>query len=200
MSAVDWGDVPTWLGAMFAAGAAGAAVWTLASQRAQIKEQREFIAEQSANLALERAELEASIEERRREQARQVRFEVSREAASEGRDERGQPIASEQYHLHGHVRNESREPLREVTVRVGEVNMPVAWEFQDATINRTRVRMRDSETLTPPLLIAAETNVTFGGGPYQGDLADRPVLLFTDNNGVRWRLDEHGDLSRAVQP
>jgi hypothetical protein len=200
MSAIDWGDVPTWLGAVFAAGAAGAAVWTLASQRAQIREQREFIAVQSANLALERAELEASLEERRREQARQIRFEVSREAESGGLDERGHRIPSEEYYLLGHVRNESREPLREVTVRVGELEMPEAWEFDDVTINYTRVKMRTGEELTPPLLIAAETNVTFRAGPYRGELTDRPVLLFTDNNGVRWRFDEHGDLSRAAQP
>jgi hypothetical protein len=200
MSVIDWGDVPTWLGAVFAAGAAGAAVWTLASQRAQIREQREFIAVQSANLALERAELEASLEERRREQARQIRFEVSQNAESQGIDERGQHIPAEEFYICGHVRNESREPLREVTVRVGEVDMPEAWEFEDVTINYSRVKMRGSEYLVPPLLIAAETNVTFRAGPYRGELIDRPVLLFTDNNGVRWCLDEDGDLSRAAQP
>ncbi|MGW7510127.1 hypothetical protein ACWGJ0_20730 [Streptomyces massasporeus] len=38
----------------------------------------------------------------------------------------------------------------------------------DVTIDYTRVKMRTGEDLTPPLPIAAETNVTFRAGPYQG--------------------------------
>ncbi|MEU6774683.1 hypothetical protein [Streptomyces sp. NPDC046759] len=63
MSAINWGDVPTWLGAIFAAAAAGAAVWTLKSQRDQIGEQRAFIAEQAANLRRERQQLQVSSHE-----------------------------------------------------------------------------------------------------------------------------------------
>jgi hypothetical protein len=62
---------------MFAASAAGAGFWTLASQRRQLTEQREFIAVQAATLALERAELQASLHERRSLQARQVLFTVT---------------------------------------------------------------------------------------------------------------------------
>ncbi|MCX4622799.1 hypothetical protein ACF09G_13080 [Streptomyces albogriseolus] len=207
MSVIDWGDVPTWLGAVFAAGAAGAAVWTLASQRRQISEQQQFIAEQTAfmaeqrqNLVLERAELEAALEERRREQAGQVRFEVSTYALRDDIDDEGNYVESEEYHLHAHVRNESREPLHEVTVRLGEVDMPEAWEFKDITPRYGPTMMRVGEDLVPPLLIAAETNITFRAGPFRGELADRPVLLFTDNDGLRWQLDEHGDLSRVAQP
>ncbi|MGW6356858.1 hypothetical protein ACWFR5_17165 [Streptomyces sp. NPDC055092] len=38
MSVIDWGDAPTWFGTGFAALAAGAAMWTLKSQRDQIDE------------------------------------------------------------------------------------------------------------------------------------------------------------------
>ncbi|MGW7260805.1 hypothetical protein [Streptomyces sp. NPDC054834] len=79
MSGINWGDVPTWVGAVFAAAAAGAAVWTLKSQRDQIGEQRDFIAEQRAliaeqtsTLALERAELVHAAHERRRAQAEAI--------------------------------------------------------------------------------------------------------------------------------
>ncbi|MFI5685888.1 hypothetical protein [Streptomyces sp. NPDC051636] len=74
MSVINWGDVPTWLGTLFAAAAAGAAVWTMKSQRDQIREQRVFIGEQSATMALERAELRAAAEDRRWAQARRVRM------------------------------------------------------------------------------------------------------------------------------
>ncbi|MGW3913172.1 hypothetical protein ACWEBX_16895 [Streptomyces sp. NPDC005070] len=72
MSAINWGDAPTWLGAVFAAAAAAAAVWTLKSQRDQIDEQRTFIAEQSRTLELERQELMAAAQDRREAQARKI--------------------------------------------------------------------------------------------------------------------------------
>ncbi|MFD9651753.1 hypothetical protein [Streptomyces mirabilis] len=74
MDWIDWGDAPTWLGAVFAAAAAGAAVWTLKSQRDQIDEQRRFIAEQSMNLGLERQALLAAAQERHEAQARKIRL------------------------------------------------------------------------------------------------------------------------------
>ncbi|WP_406168348.1 hypothetical protein [Streptomyces sp. NBC_00996] len=74
MSPINWGDAPTWLGTMFAAAAAGAAVWTLKSQRDQLDEQRVFIGEQSATLALERHELLAAARDRREAQARKIQL------------------------------------------------------------------------------------------------------------------------------
>lgn len=73
----DWGDVPTWVGGFFAALAAAAAVWTLASQRRQIGEQRDFIEQQSELLALERHELLAAAQGRREEQARKIELDVT---------------------------------------------------------------------------------------------------------------------------
>jgi hypothetical protein len=32
---------------------------------------------------------------------------------------------------------------------------------------------------------------------FVGDLPERPVVRFTDNNGTRWQLDEHNDLSEV---
>lgn len=80
MSWIDWGDAPTWLGAFFAAAAAGAAVWTLKSQRDQIDEQRLFIQEQSRNLELERRELLAAAQDRREAQARKIHMYMQQPA------------------------------------------------------------------------------------------------------------------------
>ncbi|MFD8722365.1 hypothetical protein ACFV2H_31410 [Streptomyces sp. NPDC059629] len=77
MSAFDWGDAPTWAGAVFAAAAAGAAFWTLKSQRDQIAEQRALIADQAATLALERAALVDAAEDRKRAQAESVTWETN---------------------------------------------------------------------------------------------------------------------------
>ncbi|WP_406191823.1 hypothetical protein OG331_47450 [Streptomyces sp. NBC_01017] len=74
---MDSGDLATWVGSSFAAIAAGATLWTLKSQRDQIGEQRQFIAEQSATLALERQELLASAQDRREDQARKIELEVT---------------------------------------------------------------------------------------------------------------------------
>ncbi|MDT0387836.1 hypothetical protein [Streptomyces dubilierae] len=74
---MDSGDLATWVGSTFAAIAAGATLWTLKSQRDQIDEQRQFIAEQSATLALERQELLANAQDRREEQARKINIEVT---------------------------------------------------------------------------------------------------------------------------
>jgi len=80
------GDLATWVGSSFAAIAAGATLWTLKSQRDQIGEQRRFIGEQSATLALERAELRAAAEDRRTAQARQIGMRTDHAGSgSEGR-------------------------------------------------------------------------------------------------------------------
>ncbi|MEU9271795.1 hypothetical protein AB0E04_41250 [Streptomyces sp. NPDC048251] len=72
MSGMNWGDVPTWVAAIFAGGVALFAYQTIRSQQEQIGEQRVFIGEQSATLALEREALRAAAEDRKWEQARHV--------------------------------------------------------------------------------------------------------------------------------
>ncbi|MFD0268594.1 hypothetical protein ACFVGY_18780 [Streptomyces sp. NPDC127106] len=184
MSAVDWGDVPTWIGAFFAAGAATAAIWTLASQRAQIGEQRAFIAIQSANLALERAELQSTAEERKREQARQVTFRARLDDTGIWRAVFG---------------NESREPVTDVSVRMGG-----EMEFPRALSARYRYDSSDQRTVEAAGdVVQAPLSVVGANGlyvflleslPAQRGTLDGPIACFTDSRGTRWRLDTHGDL------
>lgn len=89
MTGIDWGDAPTWIAGGFAAVAAFYTRSTLKSQQSQIAEQREFIAQQSANLALERQALTADLADRRSSQARQVRLSEQAHGA-ELNDETGQ--------------------------------------------------------------------------------------------------------------
>ncbi|MCX5423669.1 hypothetical protein [Streptomyces sp. NBC_00078] len=196
---MDAGDLATWVGSSFAAIAAGATIWTLKSQRDQIDEQRQFIAEQSATLALERAELWAAAQDRKIAQARQVGMTVQLWARSGvPGDANGEPIPDT---FRIEVRNLSIEPIHEVTVRFGEQEAHEASAAVETDlIRRGLTVVTDGPRLNVPVpLVGAGRIYLFTSGPLFEEVdRHRPALLFTDNAGVRWRLNEHGDLREFV--
>ncbi|MEU0428503.1 hypothetical protein ABZ235_33865 [Streptomyces canus] len=179
MSGIDWGDAPTWLGAFFAAAAAGAAIWTLKSQRDQIDEQRNFIGEQSQNLALERQALLAAAQDRREAQARQIGVFPKEPTYVQVVNNSGDPITD--------VRCEARgEPaLHAVEVPPGQAFTPV--------ILASMIR-GSSPQHVEKLGVAREAwfHVT---------TIDRGAVIvrFTDVAGNKWVLDDAGSL-RAATP
>lgn len=178
MSAIDWGDAPTWLGAVFAAAAAGAAVWTLKSQRDQIDEQRDFIAEQrtliaeqSATLVLERAALVDAAVDRRREQAETIAW-----------DRQGWALV---------LTNHSRAPITDVRMQ------HPSGALDTGTVVHSPVS-QSGISLDP----VAEPYSVLGSGQQLGCTRpvrspDPVVAIFTDDAGVRWRLDENGRLDEV---
>ncbi|MGW5509899.1 hypothetical protein ACWEV9_19305 [Streptomyces albogriseolus] len=195
MSAIDWGDVPTWLGAVFAAGAAAAAVWTLASQRAQIKEQREFIAVQAANLALEREELRAAAEERREAQAKQVSMHSRKEGLE--RDENGE-VVPDQWVVA--VRNRSDAPLYDLELRFGSCYL--AAEVYDIPESAVHGPNPGERRELPVAVLGPGRAVRFCSQRWSRTTVhnNRPTLFFTDAGGLRWQIDWHGRLEEAPLP
>jgi hypothetical protein len=86
---INWGDAPTWAGAIFAAAAAAFTFITLRSQRQQLGEQRTFIGEQLVNLQAERDALAAAARARRSAQARQVTLRTRLAIGPDGPDAGG---------------------------------------------------------------------------------------------------------------
>ncbi|MBL3669067.1 hypothetical protein JL475_24350 [Streptomyces sp. M2CJ-2] len=203
MSVIDWGDIPTWVGAVFAAGAAGAAVWTLASQRAQIREQRQFIAEQTSfmaeqrqNLELERAELRAAAEERREAQARQVRMY---QRMLGGQDDGLGGLTGGPDHWAVTVQNPSDAPIHQLEVRFGTAYMASdAWEWPAFEPSRRGATVGDRLAM-PVYLLGPGRAVRFASQSWPAATVhnNRPVLFFTDDNGLRWQLDSYGKLEEA---
>ncbi|WP_330339395.1 hypothetical protein [Streptomyces sp. NBC_00557] len=194
MSVINWGDVPTWLGTVFAAAAAGAAVWTLKSQRDQIREQRVFIAEQSATMALERAELRAAAEDRRWAQARRIRMTQRKAGAT---TDQGEAVPDNHWVVL--VTNDSDAPVKDVEVRFG-----TAYTAAQAQLIRAATLRPDQpgELLTVPVhLLGAGRTVQFLSQRYSPATVHNnpPTLYFTDDSGVRWSLDSHGDLKETDQ-
>lgn len=192
---IDWGDVPTWLGASFAALAAGAAVWTLKSQRDQIGEQRDFIAEQSATLSLEREALRAAAEDRKWAQARQVRMafhEAGDRADSEGNWVEGD-------HWVVTVVNTSEAPVHDVDVRFGEASRPA--DVYEA-LRRSQGWSPGERLVAPVHLLgpgrAAQFSSQTGSASWIHN--NRPSAYFRDDSGLRWSLDSHGKLEEAEPP
>ncbi|MGA5322438.1 hypothetical protein ACPCIU_18630 [Streptomyces seoulensis] len=194
MSVINWGDVPTWLGTVFAAAAAGAAVWTLKSQRDQIQEQRVFIAEQSATMELERAELRSAAEDRRWAQARRVRmhhqpaWSTPDAEGNAGPDDHWVVIAS----------NGSDAPVHQVEVRFGS-----AYTAAEAyELSRESLHAHQGERRTIPLhLVGPSRRVRFHSQRWRSATVhnNRPTLYFTDDGGVRWSLDSYGKLEETEQ-
>lgn len=186
MSDIDWGDAPTWIAAVFAGGAAWFAGMTLRSQRRQIDEQREFIGEQAANLQLERAVLRADTDDRKRGQARQVTMQ----AIVQGVGDSGEGRAE---YWQVQIGNRTAEPIHDVSVQCG------------ASISAARVILHGGVQTergphpAPLVLLSSGFSAEFhtDHAPVGTLKTERPVVFFKDNAGVRWRLDEHGDLSET---
>ncbi|MEU3287826.1 hypothetical protein [Streptomyces longwoodensis] len=197
MSAADWGDVPTWIGAAGALGAAWFAYQTITSQREQIGEQRDFIAEQSRfmdeqrqNLELERAELRAAAEDRKWAQARQLKM-VCRTASSTSDDEGN---AGDHDHWVVTVINYSDASVHEMDLRFGTAYVASeVWKW-----NRHWLSDRvPTERLTRPVpVLGPGRAVRFLS--QRMSLAtlenSRPTLFFTDDGDARWTLDSDGQL------
>lgn len=174
MRGIDWGDAPTWIAGGFAAVAAFYARGTLKSQQNQIAEQREFIAEQSANLHLERQALSADLEDRRSSQARQVRIKHLAYGA-ELNDESGQLEGADQWYLT--VVNGSDAPLYDVSVFFGDA--PARWVQSPGRAGgqplRVLARSMEAEFESP---VFESTRLAGARG----------VVRFKDDQGVTWRL------------
>lgn len=193
------GDLATWVGSSFAAVAAGATLWTLLSQQRQIKEQREFIGEQSTNLGLERAELHAQAADRRIAQARRVDMRIT-------------TLGDDESTRYGHgpnavtlgpvnrwaiwVMNNSDGPIRDVNVRFGG-SIDAEWGEESGawlTIDRER-----REPPIPVLACGHTLELESPRWEEEGMVKrNRPVLHFTDNAGTRWLLDEFGHLEEQL--
>ncbi|MBP8532369.1 hypothetical protein [Streptomyces sp. MK37H] len=192
MGGIDWGDAPTWVAGAFAAAAAYYARGTLRSQQKQIQEQREFIAEQSATMALERAELSAAAEDRRTAQARQIRM---RPQTDGGRDDGGGGRVGYD-HWRVHVDNGSDSPIHDIHMRFGTAYVAVSATEQEAA------RLPDAGRRPPRVhLIGPRRTVTFESQSGTEAFVDnnRPHVYFTDDVGVRWHLDQDGKLEEHLQ-
>lgn len=184
---IDWGDAPTWVAGAFAAAAAFYTRGMLKSQRQQINEQRQFIAEQATNLEMERAEFRTQAAERRRAQAAQVRMEPK---PMQNRHGENLPWTEWWMVL---IRNQSSEPVHNVVVRFGESHVALgSYHGND--------HMARKESLGMPLPVLAREGTAWfkSASSTDGSMPNaHPAVYFTDNEGVRWKLDRYGDLSEA---
>ncbi|WP_326728990.1 hypothetical protein [Streptomyces phaeochromogenes] len=192
MSGVNWGDVPTWFGGAFAALAFGAAAWTLKSQRDQISEQRVFIGEQSATLALEREALRAAAEERKWAQARQI--EMLSHMGYELADGEGNVVEADHWVVT--IVNGSDAPVHGVEVRFGDAYR--ASEVFECARGASGWLVGERQA-TPVYLLGPGRASRFlsQGWPIATVHNNRPSVAFTDDDGVRWTLDAHGKLEEA---
>ncbi|MFI7394029.1 hypothetical protein [Streptomyces tendae] len=197
MGPADWGDVPTWIGGAGALAAGWFAYQTIKSQREQIGEQQAFIAEQTQfmddqrqNLELERAGLRAAAEERRVSQARQIKRSFDT-WGGHGDDVYG-PTGYSAWRVE--VRNNSADPVHDVTVKFGESYTPAS-----ARENEGFHHPDGGRRSVPVELIPAGHTVVFESPHWEEATVDnnRPVLLFTDAAGVRWRHDSYGKLEEV---
>ncbi|MEU6168076.1 hypothetical protein [Streptomyces tanashiensis] len=184
---IDWGDAPTWVAGVFAAAAAYYTRGMLKSQRQQIDEQRDFIAEQAANLELERSEFRALAAERRQAQAAKIRMEPK------SKQDRPGPNDPWTEWWMVHIQNRSAEPVHDVVVRFGEAHTALsAFHGNDH-------QGRGVQLGVPLPVLAREGTAWFkSSSSTDGSMPNaHPVVYFTDNENVRWRLDRYGDLVEA---
>lgn len=181
---MNWGDVPTWGAATFTGVAAFFAYRAYGSQKVQLKEQRQFITEQSTNLQLERAELRAVAKERRWTQARQV--------IMQHRKTGDEQVGSWRVSVH----NTSGAPVHEVQVRFGSAYVASAvYEWGD--VPPWSPRLFGERLVTPVHLLGSGRSAIFLSQEWPAATAhnNRPIVYFKDDSGVRWSLDTYGKLS-----
>ncbi|MFD6550376.1 hypothetical protein [Streptomyces sp. NPDC058398] len=186
---------------MFAGVVAVFAYQTIKSQREQIGEQQSFIAdqtrlmdEQRQNLEMERVELRAAAEDRRLAQAQRVRMHHVKAGGSTD----GQGVTTPHDHWRVIVVNESDAPIRQVEVQFGTVYL--ASEVYDWNIHRVDpMSPPDERTMAPVPLLGSRRALLFRSQQWPSVSVhnNRPVLHFTDVNGVRWALDTKVDLQEV---
>ncbi|MEU0937615.1 hypothetical protein [Embleya sp. NPDC005971] len=177
---IEWGDAPTWIGAIGASLAAWAAFWTLNSQRRQIAAQQAFIEEQSDVLALQRAALIQDAEDRRTAQARMVRVQARM---------RG-------YTWRVCVVNNSDQPISEVNARFGE-GYPTAEALVTGTANEREIRMG------VPVAFLGPGRTAFLDSPSLSEAtleASPPTVTFVGVDGTTWETDQHNHVRPASAP
>ncbi len=185
---IDWGDAPTWAGAVFAAAAAAAAVWTLKSQRDQIGEQRDFIGQQATVLELQRGQLLDQAKDRRIDQARRISMRA--EKASPGNTAYG---PAEPDHWQVFIRNDSAAPIRDVNVQYGLAYL--SSEARESGPGERRLAVPDA--LIGPRREAEFISSNLPGAALQNN---RPVAYFKDEAGIQWKLEETGETTEVVPP
>ncbi|MFG2277534.1 hypothetical protein ACGFNQ_02450 [Streptomyces asoensis] len=203
MGPLNWGDVPTAVGALFAGGAALFAWQTIRSQRQQIGEQREFIGEQTRfmdeqrqNLELERAELRAVADDRRTDQAKRVKMHSRKAGASTD----GQGAQTPDDHWEVTVTNSSDAP-----VRLAEVWFGNAYASSDVFEWRLHwngpVELCGDRLMQLVDLIGPGRSVRFQSQNFSPAAVhnNRPVLYFSDDGGNRWALSWRGELRPTDQ-
>jgi hypothetical protein len=201
MGVADWGDVPTWIGATGALGAAWFAYQTITSQRQQIGEQQAFIAEQSRfmdeqrqNLELERAELRAVAEDRRWAQARQIR--MKHDEAGGITDSEGNQLGPDHWVVN--VTNASDAPVGGLDVHFGSAYRAARVYEQPPGVRG--VWGDNGEPRPRPLhLLGPGRTARFLSQRGTSAMVhnNRPTLFFTDNDDVRWSLDSYGKLEEV---
>ncbi|MEU1941090.1 hypothetical protein ABZ554_01145 [Streptomyces sp. NPDC020125] len=194
MGPLPWGDVPTWIAAIFAGGATWFARQTIKSQRQQIIEQRQFIAEQSATLALERSELRAAAEDRKWAQARKILMHHREAGAATDGD--GNTTGPDHWVVT--VRNDSDSPVHEVDVRFGTAYLAAeVYEIPPSAVDGPNPGQRVGH---PVHLLGPSRAVRFLSQHWSAVTVhnNRPHLLFTDDNGVRWTCDSYGKLEEVI--
>jgi hypothetical protein len=180
LESINWGDAPTWAGAIFAAAAAAFTFITLRSQRQQLGEQRTFIGEQLVNLQAERDALAAAARDRRSAQARQVTLRTRLVIGPDGPDAGG-------CYLQAVVSNGSDRPITDVDV-----------EFGDLTADQVQAtRVPDHRIVDVPCGIGPRQAYQFASKGSSMDHVEEidVISVFTDASGVAWRLTEDNFLS-----
>ncbi|MFF5020230.1 hypothetical protein [Streptomyces sp. NPDC001165] len=183
MGAVDWGDVPTWLGGVFAAFAAYGAIATMKSQRQQIDEQRQFIRIQTALLELDH---------RDRTWAQALGVRVSAAEIKSGRKRWWRVV----------VRNRSSGPIFDVDVTFG-AERPDTRSDGNITLTTQLVRAYTFRPFIPNHAPDLRVRLEPGGAlaatsenwHSDGPRKEEPTVEFTDAAHVRWRL-KSGELTK----
>ncbi|MFK0217932.1 hypothetical protein ACIQWN_07015 [Streptomyces vinaceus] len=192
MSGIDWGDVPTWAGAVGAGAAAIGAFLTVASQRKQIGEQRSFIERQSEVLALQESELVAVAADRSRAQARRVSMLAT---MRDGPDEVYPGIENSRC-WEACISNDSDEAIYDVEVRCGSYLPTVVWSHGQPTYEASQ-----QQVPSPVAALGPGRKISFflapGPAPFIGN--HPPVLTFADADGQHWQVNQQG-LRTRVDP
>jgi hypothetical protein len=181
MSAIDMGNVPAWVGAVFAGAAALGALLTLKSQRTQIGEQREFIRAQSEVLELQRQGLVHAGKQRGWQQAQKVKFEVrTTNLPPLGKEDRRE-------RLNVMISNKSGAPVRDVQVVYG-----TEYLAEEVFVREPGRESRRIPT-APPLSVLAPLERAEFLSP-ELFTRERPHVYFTDGENQRWHADDDGSL------
>lgn len=183
LDSIDWGDAPTWVGAIFAAAAAAFTFITLRNQRQQLDEQRVFIGEQLVNLQAERDALAAAAQDRRSAQARQVTLRTRLVIGPDG------PDAADGCYLQAVVHNGSDRPITDVDVAFGDLT---AEQGQAP-------RVPDHRIVDVPCGMGPRQAYQFTSEASSMDRVEEIAVttVFTDASGGTWRLADDNFLTEV---